>query len=68
LRCLELILTCTMAMVAEGSNHPSPQQNVTLLLPHRSFVVRQLAACLDDKKRAVRLLAVRVRNVWVLTL
>ena len=36
-----------------------------LLHPHCAAVVRGLLAPLDDPKRAVRRMAVRVRNTWI---
>jgi hypothetical protein len=36
------------------------------LFPHRNGVIKCLVCALDDKKRAVRLQAVAVRNQWIL--
>lgn len=68
LRCLELLLSCTLAMTGEGGAPSNAQQNIALLFPHKSLVIKQLVRCLDDPKRTVRLLAVRVRNLWILSL
>ena len=61
LKSFELLLQC---MVLPKEQHT----NIALLFPFKAEVIKQLAVCLDDKKRAIRLLAVRVRNLWILSL
>ena len=63
-------LGCLGSMVASSSSVTNGLASnglaPSLLMPHKLVVLRELAKCLDDKKRLVRKEAVTTRNKWFL--